>query len=264
MSWVSAALIGASAGAGYLSSRSKNKKLPKYEPKPYSGYKPPHVEFLRPVEKQITDIVMRRSQGQDVGFDPERRNQLQEIYDTDFNRRAAREDEDINNRISGMGLSRNVAATQALLGRAKADREADRSIYQKSINVEDLTRRNEERDANTGRLQMLNSMNFGQENNVANFDRAVWEAEQGNEQASAGIQQRNADMYEDPFAAGVGSAVNTGLGMYALGGMGTNTGTSTPDFSRMTSPTSQYYGGAPDPTTYALMVAARRGKNLRA
>lgn len=214
-----AAAAAAGGGAGYFGAKSKNKKTQgvSYNPQPYTGYRPPHVSYLRPVEQQITDIVMRRSRGEDVGFDPARRNELMDIYDIDAGRRAERENADFNNQLSGAGLSRNIAAREKLIGRAASDRAADRSIYQKGVDVEDLTRRNEERDTNTARLQNLNTFNFGQENDVANFDKSVWDTEQGNAYRQAMLEMGKAENYDDPWASGVESGLNYGMGAYSLG-----------------------------------------------
>lgn len=194
---------------------------------PYEGYRPPHVSFLRPVEEDITRILRERAAGQGVGYEPQRRQELLDIYDTDAKRQADRENQDLQNRISGMGLSRNPAVYQELMGRANADRAADRSNYVKGIDVEDLARRNEERDVNTQRLSDLNRFNFGQEDNAANFDLSVYNSEQPKRFQAYDAASQN---YEDPIgtaldlagkAAGLYADYQTG-GMYSAAKAGIN------------------------------------------
>lgn len=210
---ISLALVGGGMLGGLFGAKSKNKKLKGLsDPFPqYSGYKPPHVEHLRPVEKMITDTVMRRSQGQDVGYDPARRQALLDNFNIEQGRDLDERKVDLDNRLSGMGLSRNAAAYDELVGRELRDAQREKNLYTNKVDIEDLGRRNEERDINTARLQDLNTFNFGQENNAAQFDLDVYNAESGNERARRGLQAQQADMYEDPF----GSALISGANLYS-------------------------------------------------
>ena len=209
---IASALLG---GVGsFFGAKEQNKGLSGLaDPiKPYSGYQPPHVQYLRPVEDLITQTLMRRSQGQDVGYDPARREALLKNYETEQGRSLERQKGDLTNRLSGMGLSRNAAAYDELVGRAGRQAEQERNLYRNRVDVEDLERRNQERDINTGRLQNLNTFNFGQENRVADFERSVWGQESANELARRGYQVNREQLYQDPWE----SALTGGAAMYDI------------------------------------------------
>lgn len=213
---IAGALLG--AGGGYLSARAKNKKLKGVSDAfaPYTGYTPPRTQYLRPVEDLITQTTMRRSQGQDVGYDPGRREALLKDYDIEQGRSLDLQKRDLTNRLSGMGLSRNAAAYDELVGRALRQAEQEKNLYRNRVDIEDLARRSEERDINTGRLQNLNTFNFGQENQVADFERAIWEGETGNEARRRSLQLGVADRYQDPWASALAGGVegaNIGAGL---------------------------------------------------
>lgn len=169
----------------------------------YSGARPPEVSFLRPVEKQITDILMRRSLGQDVGFDPERRRLLEE----NLRSRVGKQTEDSVRDAQGLagraGLSGNLRAQEALEGRVR--RDADRTLTEglTDISIEDLTRANQERDINTGRLQNLNTFNFDQQNRVADFDLRRFGLESG---LQLGQQKRDDAYTSDLLKTAIGGA----------------------------------------------------------
>jgi hypothetical protein len=147
---------------------------------PYSGYRPPRVNNLRPVEDQITQILMQRSKGEGVGYDPKRRDELSQNFSIQQDRDMEDTRSDLQNRISGMGLSRNPAVYDELLGRAEREAGREKNLYENRIDIEDLERRNEERDVNTGRLQGLNTFNFGQENAAADFDLRAFAQDSAN------------------------------------------------------------------------------------
>lgn len=225
------AIIGGVAGGALGAFTGKKKKQDPYEAalqgyKPYSGLRPPRVNYdpnvespvpspgniLRPVQQMITDTVSRRSQGQDVGYDPARRNKLQENFDIQQNRDYENQSADIKNRLAGQGLSRNAAANDDALGRALRAKNEEKAIYTNKIDIEDLARANEERDVNTGRLQALNAQNFGQENTAANFDLNAYNSENQSRLGFGGLQlraeQQAYDQYEDPYASALGIAGN--------------------------------------------------------
>lgn len=221
------ALLGALAGvaAGFFGSKSKNKQmkgaLGNYQP--YSGYRPPHVSFLRPVEKQITDILMRRSLGKDVGTSaiPYAGSQgegvplseyYKKAYDIDWNKQKREGEAQRINELSGAGLSRNLAAREATLGRFREDMEGNRERDRLMREAQELETAWQERKAATDALQSLNTFNFGQENNVADFDRSVWAAEQGLGQGDRSAALQAAMNYESPL----GSAIESGLGTYGM------------------------------------------------
>ena len=210
------ALAGGAGLLGFLGQKSANSKAKslaqnKVSLKPFDGPRPPGVKFLRPVEKQITDILLRRSRGEDVGFDPRRREALLENFDIDQGRRQDEREGDIQNFISGAGLSRNVAAREALLGRTQREFDRERNLFRNRVDIEDLTRANEERDINTARLQNQNVFNFGQENTRADF--ALRENELENQRLlneagfNAGIDQAIQGQQSSPLGAGIQSAL---------------------------------------------------------
>lgn len=207
------ALLG--AYGSYKSAKNKNSRISGADAPfaSYSGYRPPQTEYLRPVEKMITETTMRRSQGQDVGYDEARRNALLQNFNIEQARGLETSNRDLQNRLSGMGLSRNAAAYNDLIGQNLRQADQEQNLYRNRVDIEDLARRNEERDLNTERLQRLNEFNFGQENRVADFDLDKYRAEQGLEAQRRGYQLQAADMYEDPWA----SALMGGTNMYLVG-----------------------------------------------
>lgn len=230
MSWIAVGAGAVSVGTGVLSAYSankSNKRRPTYDFKPYSGLKPPPIDTpeyqsFRPVQQQITDILMRRSQGQDVGYDPARRDALLKSYDLGRKKDLERSKADINDRLSGMGLSRNLKAVDALYNRAMEDYQTSKDKYVTDVDIEDLTRANEERDVNTARLQNLNTFNFGQENNRANFDLDVYDAENRDRARAYGSQMDRFQNYRDPLGEGVNTAISTFGQLY--GGVGGKSG----------------------------------------
>jgi len=213
-----ALLAAGGALGGYMGAKAKNKKMKGVSdamPK-YSGYRPPHTQHLRPVEDLITKITMERAQGQGVGYDPARRDALLKNFEIEQDRDLEDTKADLNNRLSGMGLSRNAAAYDEVIGRALREAGREKNLYTNRIDIEDLARRNEERDTNTARLQDLNTFNFGQENEAANFDLDVFRTESGNELSRRGLQMQEADAYEDPMASALAGGGNAYFTQQAL------------------------------------------------
>lgn len=205
---VAALAGGAGLLAGAGASKSNKRRPDAVEFQPYSGYRPPHVEGLRDVETMIRETLMRRSQGQDVGFDPARRDALLKAYTIQKDRTKERDSADIINALSGMGLSRNVKAREELLGRYLQDDRRDRDLYTANVDIEDLATQNLEKREATNALQNLNTFNFGQENNVADFDLDVYNAEQNNRYRSYGTEVERYNQYQDPIGTGIGVAGN--------------------------------------------------------
>lgn len=260
MAWgaIGAALLG--GGVSALSAKKKNKNRPQVPDfQPYSGYKPPHTSFLRPVEKQITDIVMQRSRGEDVGYDPARREALLENFKIQQDRDLRDSSADIKNRLSGMGLSRNVAANDDLLGRALRHSNEEKNLYTNRVDIEDLARRNEERDTNTGRLQNLNTFNFGQENKVADFDLDVYGQENQARNQNYAQQSNRFDQYEDPWASALESGANMGFG---VAGMGMGGSKATPVYDPTMSSAGGGYRKDINNNYYAQALAQKTGKNF--
>lgn len=202
---------------------TNNKELPgKLNFKKYSGYTPPHVsdKYFRPIESMISETLMRRSQGQDVGYDPKRREELQGIYDIDFNRQQESNKNDLMNQLSGTGQSKNLAARDALLGQSQRYGQDTRSKYLMGLDVEDLTRRADDTKDYTRMLQDQNQINFGQENQVADFGLRQYGAENSAENAFANTNLQRASQYENPWGAALKTAANIGGMVSQFGGMG--------------------------------------------
>lgn len=209
----------------------------------YSGYRPPHVNYLRPVEDQIYDILMKRSRSEDVGYDPRRRELLLQNFKLQQDRDLQDTTSDINNRLSGMGLSRNAAAYDEMMGRALRDAQREKNLYTNRVDIEDLARRNEERDINTSRLQDFNTFNFGQENTRANFDLDAFKAESANELGRRNIALGAESFRESPLsmALKVGSVASG----FVPGGAGYQPASvSVNQQSPTYSPSGRSYGGA--------------------
>lgn len=194
VNWGLTALAGGT-GAGWLWGRSKKKSdQPAFEFQPYSGLRPPRIdangkEYLRPTQDLTQKTVMDRSQGIGVGYDPERRQLLTELVKSQLGQQEEDQLRSAQGQISASGLSGNPRAYEALAGRVKRDTGRQLGDSLSKIAIEDLGRANEERDINTARLFDLNRFNFGQENDAANFDLDVYNAEQGNRLGAANFNQ---------------------------------------------------------------------------
>lgn len=183
---------------------------------PYSGFRPPAIDtedrkFLRPTQALTTDIISNRAQGIGVGYDPARRQALEALLRSQLGKREEDEVRAAQGMASAAGLSGNLAAQEAMQGRVRRDigRTLGEGLTQ--ITIEDLERANQERDINTARLQALNLSNFGQENQRANFDLGVYNAEQGN-RLSASQQALNQMNYENQLSnQGFSDLLNTGI-----------------------------------------------------
>jgi len=227
----------------------------------YSGYRPPKVSFLRPVEDDITRILRERASGQDVGYDPRRREELLQNFDIQQGRDLEEQNADINNRISGMGLSRNPAVYDELMGRANREAGREKNLYRNRVDIEDLARRNEERDINTGRLQDLNTFNFGQDNQAADFDLRVFGQESGNELARRGIALGTEQYRQSPIGtalqvAGAASKFVPGGG----GGEQITTSNGAPSNSIRSNKQNDY--GQDAFSNYLSQLSLRNGKKL--
>lgn len=229
---------GAKDPVWWVSGTTKKNKSSSSAPQiqPYSGYRPPHVNYdakeingyqegniptgnsFRPVEKQITDILARRSIGQDVGYDPARLQKMKQNYDIDANEVNKQREADIVNQLSGTGQSRNLGARDILLDRYKRQAELDRQKNFNNYDIADMAEANSEKRENTQGLQRLNEFNFGQENNVADFDLRAYLAEQGVAQAANNTDLANRrfayDTQQDPMGDLLSTA-GTVAGLYA-------------------------------------------------
>lgn len=216
---------GASAamGAGGSMFGKSKGKMQTFKPTPYGGSKPPQFLNLRPVEQQITDILMRRSQGQDVGFDPKRLKLLKENYDIDAEQRGETERPDIINQLAGMGLSRNLAAKDRMLGNYDRESNRERNKYFNAYDIADLEAARSDKNANTQNLQRWGEFGFGQEDKRAQFDQDLWNAENGFNQ-SAVESQNAATQYADQnkrqgvedVMGSIGGGVQTGMNLYGM------------------------------------------------
>lgn len=203
-----------SAGAGIsggISAYKRNKKIPAVQDlPPYSGRVVPSPQRLRSVEDLTDEILMRRAQGMDVGFDPARLSGLKSIYDIGAKQQEEEAVQGYNDQLSGIGQSRNLGARQALIGKYRTEAGRERNKYFQGLDVEDLTRANEERDVNTGRLQEQSLRKFAQENAGANFDYRQWRADIEDLISERGQELENFGLYKDP----IGTAIETGLSTY--------------------------------------------------
>ena len=178
-------------GFGGDESRNKNEGgTPQFEFQPYGGLRPPRIdspgqEILRPTQKQIFDILMRRSRGEDVGYDPARKTAAISLFESKLGKQREDDVREAEGRVAASGLGGNLRAQEALTGRVNRDYGRTLGEGINALNIEDLTRANEERDINTERLRALNQFNFGQENKGADFDLDVYGAEQQNRRFGA-------------------------------------------------------------------------------
>ena len=198
-----------------------------FEYQPYSGLRPPrvdytdasgkNVEILRPTQKAIFDTLMRRSQGQDVGYDPARKSAAIALLESKIGKQREDDVRTAQGRVAASGLSGNLRAQEALTGRVNRDSARTLGEGINALNIEDLTRANEERDVNTSRLQNFNLQNFGQENTAANFDLDVYGAEQNNRLgafgANEGVRRYDQTRSDENFSDLTGLALN-GADMY--------------------------------------------------
>lgn len=239
MSWIGSIAQGAgttiNAFAGAKQAADQNKKLKNamsdYPYNPYAGSRPPNIdrpgyEYLRPTQDLTQKTVMDRSQGIGVGYDPQRRQLLTDLVKSQLAQQEEDQYRSAKGAISASGLSGNPRAYEALAGRVKRDTGRQLGDSMAKIAIEDLTRANEERDVNTGRLMDLNSFNFGQENNVADFDLAVWQAEENAKQGRVGLGFDYAQLYRNPYSVAGStfgnSLVNMGSQMQGGGGGSSN------------------------------------------
>lgn len=212
---IPALALGASA-IGALASRRKGKPgSDQFQFQPYTGYRPPAIDtderqFLRPTQALTTDIVSRRAQGQDVGFDPARRTAQESLLRSLIDKRLEDDVRAAEGTASAAGLSSNLRAQEALAGRARRDASRTYGEGVANITIEDLARANQERDVNTSRLGALNEFNFGQENRRADFDLDIYGQEQAGRQYASGsaaeaLGRRN-ELTSDILNTGIGAA----------------------------------------------------------
>lgn len=227
MSWAGIAAAGIGA-AGAITSSAISKKKAKgggggFAPQPYSGLRPQRPEFLKPTEKLTYETLSRRSQGQDVGYDPKRSELLRGLVKSENNARLEDDLRDANGRLSSSGLSGNPRAYEALAGRTRRDSARSLNDNMSKIAIEDLTYASNERDINTARLTDFNKFNFGQDNNAAAFDLDVYNAENGNNQAAAG-----ADQQASQFSQSRQDGLMSDLGGLVMGGVSLASGNKSP------------------------------------
>lgn len=266
---------------GASSLMGRNRKSGGYEFQPYSGLRPPRidyttdqgqkVEYLRPTQDLTQKTIMDRSQGIGVGYDPQRTKLLMDLARSQNQMSLEDSLRSAKGSIAASGLSGNPRAYEAIAGRAQRDSARSLDNSMKEISVSDLERANQERDINTARLQALNTSNFGQENNAANFDFNVYNAEQGNRLDS---EKFNQGQYEydtgrsDKFTEGLIELGAMGAGAY-LGGptgayMGQQVGRSVTGNQSGTGISPNYSGLTQTPSFYnePLNSRSRNYRNL--
>lgn len=185
-------LLGAAALGGLaLANRKKKGKgsAPSFEYQPYAGARPMAPSFTRESEKAIYDTILPRSQGVGVGYDPARRTAAQALLQSTIAKQREDDMREAQGRVAASGLSGNLRAQEALTGRVARDSARSLADQTNALNIEDLTRANEERDINTQRLQNFSNFQFGQGNKVADFDLGVYGAEQGGRERSFGLNE---------------------------------------------------------------------------
>ena len=209
-------------GADSLYGGKKKGGTPTYQFTPYSGARPTAPSFTKEAEKATYDTILPRSQGIGVGYDPARRASAQALLESTIQRQTEDDVRSAKGRVSASGLSGNLRAQEALTGRVQRDAARNLADQTNALNIEDLTRANEERDINTQRLQNFSNFQFGQGNKVADFDLGVYETEQGLQRGAA-QDATQASQYDrsqsDEFLNSLIEGGGTLAGMY-LGGPG--------------------------------------------
>lgn len=193
---VTGALAGGLIGSLFGKKKKSGNQLPTYTPTPYGGYRPPQIdspgqEILRPTQKQDFELTMKRSRGEDVGYDPSWMSSAVALTKNELDR--AREDNlrEQKGAISAAGLSGNPRAYEATAGRINRNYSTDLENSLNRLNVTNMEASRADKNSATERLATLNRNNFGQENSVADFDRAVWAQEEANKRGAAGLDATN-------------------------------------------------------------------------
>lgn len=239
---------------GFLSSlfgggSSSGSSYTPYQFKPYTGYTPPHtytsdptgeyakylqqyypeslsgligeggnVNVLQPTNLLTHGLIANRAQGQDVGYAPEWMDLNTGLIKSELGR--SRDDalRSAKGSLSAAGLSGNPRAYEATAGRVNRDYTTDLSNSLAKLSIADLERKNQERDVNTERLRQLNSQNFSQENNVADFELRKYLGEE-NARANAYTTDLLGQKYYDTLGdqASQGTAGFITEGAQALG-----------------------------------------------
>ena len=155
----------------------------------YTGQVPyePDLAKLRETEKLLYEILGKRSQGQDVGFDPARRQAQEALITSSLKRREQDQLEsqlrEAKGRQSAAGLSGNLRAGQASSGRIQSDINARTSEDLRNallgISIEDLGAAREDKNLYSGMFQDFYGTNVNQQNKVADFDFNKDLAEEG-------------------------------------------------------------------------------------
>lgn len=194
---------------------------------PYNGVRPPrvdytdaagkNVEYLRPTQDLTQKLITDRAQGIGVGYDPKRSELLSGLVTSRSKANLADNLRDTQGALSASGLSGNPRAYEALSGRAQRDQQRSLQDSLSQIAIDDLTTAQQEKDANTSRLQNLNASNFGQENTRANFDLSAYGAENSANLGFQGLAQNqnqfDASQRNDLYA-GLGQIGGIALGSY--------------------------------------------------
>lgn len=186
-----------------------------FNPTPYTGYQLPAPTYLKPSEKLTWDILSRRAQGEDVGFDPKRMQLLTELAKSELGRQEEDQLRSAQGTVSQAGLSGNPRVYEALGGRVKRDVGRSLADMLNKLEVEDLTRRNEERDVNTGRLQNFYGQQVNQGTSKQQMDQNAW-ATYNSQQMENALNDTN--LYNQRSSNILGT-IGGGAGLLA-GGMG--------------------------------------------
>lgn len=207
--------IAGGAAIGALMGGKGTKKAPSYTPTPYTGERPPDIdspgqEILRPTQKQDFDITMRRSLGQDVGYDPSWIKSATALTKSNLDSALADRLRNQSGMLSAQGLSGNPRAYEATKGRSERDYSSDLENSLNRLNVANMEASRSDKNAATDRLAALNRFNFGQENIGANFDLNKWQAENQFSRSAAGLDAGNfwnQQAYDDQNQSDIGNVM---------------------------------------------------------
>lgn len=213
--WIPLAMAGAGLAAGALANRKKKSSGGGgYEFKPYSGPEPAAPNYLRPSESLTYQTISKRSQGEDVGYDPARMEAQRGLLGSQIDKRLSDDVREMQGMAGRAGLGGNLRAQEALEGRARRDASRTYGEGLMGISIENLARANQERDINTDRLQRFNEFQFGQDRAVADFNLRKWAQEQGlqsgESQFASQLALQDRARQDEMFSDLLGTGVNVG------------------------------------------------------
>ena len=223
---------GAAVGSGMANKKTQGQNFGKSlsEIPAYGGALPPHIgenpatgkSWMRDVENQLNEILMRRSMGEGkVGLGEGYMSKALDRYQNARGRRQEDTEAGMLNELGGMGLSRNLAARSDTLGRYREGEDINEKDYRLGIDLEDMQARREDINRYSGLLQNQNWNQFGQEDQRANAEQQAWATRMGLASGVYGQNLNQASMYQSPVSAGTSGAIaGAGAGASAAGSFG--------------------------------------------